>query len=254
MTSARSSLDGRRVLLTRSAEDCAAWAAELERRGARAVLLPCIHTEGLDSPELRRALDEALATADWLAFTSRRGVEAFMELRGGFEPALPSRCRIAVVGAATGAAARERLGRVDLVGKDGTGAGLAAALLAEGELRARPHVVFAVAANAAPVPRQLLGAAGARCTRIEVYRTVPAPEVERKRALSSLGADNVVLASPSAATGFVHQVEVDAALPIYSIGPSTTKAARELGLAVAAEAPQPSLEGLLEAMQWHIRR
>jgi uroporphyrinogen-III synthase len=250
MTNVSSSLAGRRILLTRSEEDCAAWAVEFERRGARPVLLPCIHTEALDSPELRRSLEEALATADWLAFTSRRGVEAFAELRAGTTPLVPSRCRVAVVGAATAAVARERLGRADLVGRDGTAAGLGATLIADGELAARPHVVFAVAANAATVPRQLLGAVGARCTRIDVYRTVPAREVTRKRALSSLQADNVVLASPSAATGFVHQVDVDVAIAIYTIGPSTTKAARELGLQVTAEAPQPSLEGLLEAMQW----
>ena len=98
MKNGGSSLAGRRVLLTRSEEDCAAWAAEFERRGARAVLLPCIHTEALDSPELRRSLEEALATADWLAFTSRRGVEAYAGLRAGTTPLVPSRCRVAVVG------------------------------------------------------------------------------------------------------------------------------------------------------------
>ena len=82
MTTVGSTLVGRRVLLTRSEEDCAAWAEEFERRGAQPVLLPCIHTEGIDTPELRRALDAAVDTADWLAFTSRRGVEAFAKLRG----------------------------------------------------------------------------------------------------------------------------------------------------------------------------
>jgi uroporphyrinogen-III synthase len=37
---------------------------------------------------------------------------------------------------------------------------------------------------------------------------------------------------------------------VYTIGPSTTAAAREAGLAVTAEAREPSLEGLVEAMQW----
>jgi uroporphyrinogen-III synthase len=68
--------------------------------------------------------------------------------------------------------------------------------------------------------------------------------------LSALRVDNVVLASPSAVTGFVHQVEIDVAVAIYTIGSSTTAAARRAGLAVTAEAPDPSLEGILEAMQW----
>ena len=41
-----------------------------------------------------------------------------------------------------------------------------------------------------------------------------------------------MLASPSAASGFVHQVELDVPVAIYTIGPSTTAAARALGLDV----------------------
>ena len=66
----------------------------------------------------------------------------------------------------------------------------------------------------------------------------------------SLGADNIVLASPSAVAGFVHQVDVDTPAAIYTIGPSTTAAARAHGLAVTAEAREPSLEGVVEIMQW----
>jgi uroporphyrinogen-III synthase len=247
MPSAESSLVGRRVLLTRSADDCEEWAAELERRGARPLLLPCIRCEPLDSPELRASLADAAARADWLVLTSRRGVEAFAVLH---PEGLPERCRIAVVGSATEAAARKLLGRADLVGRGGTAAGLAATLVMDGELAARPEVLIAVAANAGDALERTLASAGARCTRLNVYRTVPAAATAHKRALSSLGADNVVLASPSAVTGFVQQVEIDADVAIYTIGPSTTKAARALGLDVTAEAREPSLEGLLEAMQW----
>jgi uroporphyrinogen-III synthase len=247
MPNAESSLAGRRVLLTRSPDGCAEWAAELERRGARPVLLPCIESEPLDSPELRAALAAATARADWLVLTSRRGVEAFAAL---YRRAPPARCRIAVVGAATEAAACNLLGRADLVGRGGTAAGLAATLVVDGELDLRPEVLIAVAANAGDALERALTAAGARCTRLDVYRTVPAAAAANKRALSSLGADNVVLASPSAATGFVRQVEIDSNVAIYTIGPSTSKAARALGLDVTAEAREPSLEGLVEAMQW----
>jgi len=245
MTAAAKTLAGRRILLTRSAEDCAEWAAQIERSGAEAVVLPCIECETLDTPALRTALDRALAEADWLVFTSRRGVEAFTQLRGA---AVPTAARVAVVGAATAEAARTHVGRVDLVGR-GTGAALAAMLAAQGDLERHPNVLIAVAANAGDVLERTLGAAGARCARIDLYRTIPAPPAAPKRALSSLGAQRVVLASPSAASGFVHQVELDAPVAIYTIGPSTTAAARALGLRVTAEAREPSLEGILEAMQ-----
>jgi uroporphyrinogen-III synthase len=245
MTAPAPSLSGSRILLTRSAEDCVEWAETIERRGAAAIVLPCIRSETLDTPALRAALDRALVEADWLVFTSRRGVEAFAQLRG---VPVPAKTQVAVVGAATADAARALVGRADLVGGS-TGAALAAELVGDGALEQRPNVLIAVAENAGDVLERTLGAAGARCTRLDLYRTIAAPPAAHKRALSSLGAERVVLASPSAASGFVHQVELDAAVEIYTIGPSTTAAARAQGLPVTAEAREPSLDGILEAMQ-----
>ncbi len=253
MTAFATPLAGRRVLLTRSADDCADWARRLEQRGAAAVLLPCIDAESIDTPELRSAAALALAAADWLVFTSRRGVAALAALVSSGPDArrfaLPAACRVAAVGEATAAAAREATGRVSLVGR-GTAADLGELLAAEGELGARPNVLLALAANAGDALERALGAAGARCTRLEVYRTVPAAAVAPKQALSSLDAGDVLLASPSAVKGFVQQVSIDAPVNIYTIGPSTTAAARAQGLAVTAEAREPSLDGMLEAMQW----
>jgi uroporphyrinogen III methyltransferase/synthase len=123
------------------------------------------------------------------------------------------------------------------------------ALVADARFARDAQVVLALAANAGDSLEHALASAGARCTRFDVYRTIPAPPAARKRALSSLGAERVVLASPSAASGFVHQVDLDVPVAIYTIGPSTTAAARALGLEVTAEAREPSLEGILEAMQ-----
>ena len=236
----------RRVLLTRSEEDCAEWAERLARHGADSVALPCIRCEPIATPASKAALAAAVPSSDWLVFTSRRGVEAFVALE---PPALPSQCRIAVVGGATGEAAKAELGRVDVVG-GGTAAALGGTLVDLGELILHPRVLLAVAENAGDTLERTLEAAGATCTRVAVYRTVPAPAVEPRRPLSALRVDNVVLASPSAVTGFVHQVEIDAPVSFYTIGPSTTAAARRAGLPVTAEAREPSFDGILAAMQW----
>lgn len=235
-----------RVLLTRSDDDCAEWAEKLAARGIDSVAVPCIRCETIDDRALRAALARAAATADWLVFTSRRGVEAFAALGAAVRPGT----RIAVVGAGTAAAAERTLGRVELVGQGGTGAALAATLVRDGELAHRPNVLLVVAANAGDVFERTVAAAGARCTRCDVYRTVASAPSPAKRPLSALRVDNVLLASPSAAQGFVHQIDVDVPARIVTIGPSTTAAAERLGLAVAAEAREPSLEGMLEAMQW----
>lgn len=244
MTTA-AALEGLTVLVTRSEEDCADWAARLDSRGARPVALPCIRCETIDNAALRAELAAAAAAADWITFTSVRGVEAFVAL--GARP--PARAKIAVVGRATADAAEHALGRVDLVA-GGTAALLAGALAASGVLANGSSVLLALAENAGDVLERELTAAGARCTRLDLYRTVPAAPSAAKRAISTLGADNVLLASPSAVTGFLNQVEIDAPVRIITIGPSTTAAARRAGLTVTAEAREPSFEGMVEVMQW----
>ena len=132
---------GRRVLLTRSEEDCAEWAERLARHGADSVALPCIRCEPIATPASKAALAAAVPSSDWLVFTSRRGVEAFAALD---PPTLPARCRVAVVGGATAEAARSELGRVDVVGA-GTAAALGATLADLGELTLHRRVLLAVA-------------------------------------------------------------------------------------------------------------
>ena len=277
-----SSLAGRRVLLTREEEDCAAWAAEIEGLGAVPVIFPCIECRDIDTPELRARLARELSRARWVAFTSRRGVAAFARLRRGTgrdterdperDPgripgrrpgpipgpgtgpgALPDGLRVAAVGPATARAATAAFGRVDLAGAAGEagGAGTAASLADALAPRLGPgdRVLAVVAENAGRAFEEIIRSAGRACLRLDVYRTRPAPERPCKRAASVLGADTVLLASPSAVTGFVNRVRLDTAPGIFTIGPSTTEAACAAGLEVTGEAPRPGLGGLLEAMR-----
>ena len=238
-------LAGKRILITRSVDDCAEWAAQLTRYEATPLALPCIETEIIDTPELRAQLASAVRETDWLVFTSRRGVEAFAQLHA----APIGNARVAAVGPITGEAARTVLGRIDLVGRGGTGEQLALTLLTNRVLEGNPRLLLALAENADDrLERALKNAA--RCTRLDLYRTIPIPPTAAKRAMSTLGADNVLLASPSAVTGFVNQVDIDIPVNIFTIGPSTSAAARAQGLAVTAEASNPSLPGILEAMLW----
>ena len=249
-----SALAGRRILVTRAEEDCAGWAAELEGLGAVPVLFPCIECRDVDTPELRRRLAAELLRARWLAFTSRRGVASFARLRRGRAPgatlsgALPDGVGVAAVGPATARAAASTLGRVDLAGAAaGTAGSLAEALVPR--LGTGERVLIAVAENAGRAFEGIIRAAGRTCTRLDVYRTIPVPERAPKRVASVLGADDVLLASPSAVAGFMNQVRLDSAPGIFTIGPSTTEAARAAGLEVTAEAARPGLRGLLEAMR-----
>ena len=249
-----SALDGRRILLTRDEEDCAAWAEEIAGLGAVPVIFPCIECRDIDTPDLRVRLAAELPRARWLAVTSRRGVASFARLRGDGSrgaptaAALPGGIRVAAVGPATARAAAAALGRVDLAGGvGGTAGSLGEALVPR--LGPGHRVLIAVAENAGRALEESIRSAGHACTRLDVYRTLPVPERDGKRAASELGADDVLLASPSAVAGFVNRVRLDRAPGIFTIGPSTTEAARAAGLDVTGEASRPGLRGLLEAMR-----
>lgn len=237
-------LTGRTLLLTRSAEDADEWARALADEGALSILLPCISTELLDEPDLGPRLASAANRADWIVFTSRRGVEAFVELTGSSPP--PS-ARLAAVAESTAEHLRQRFGRADRVG-GGTAKALAAGLAEDPAISDGADVLLVLAANAGPVLERTLSDAGANVTRVDVYRTRPAEPVATKRDLSTLGCDAVIFASPTAVTGFDNQVNVDKAGPFVTIGPSTSAAVRAHDWPVAAEAREPSLEGLVESL------
>jgi uroporphyrinogen-III synthase len=237
-------LDGRRVLVTRAADDADGWAATLAGEGAEPIVLPCIASEPIDDPGLGPRLEAALTGADWLVFTSRRGVETFCAL---VDPPLPAMPAIAVVGEATAKLARERLGRVDLVGA-GTAAALAEALAQRVAVTRGARCLLVLAANANDRLAATLAAAGAAVERFDVYRTLPAAADAPRRKLSALGCDAVLFASPTAVTGFANLVDVDIDAQMVTIGPSTSAAVRARHWPVSGEAREPSLSAMIESM------
>lgn len=239
------SLDGKTLLLTRAEGDADSWASTIEARGGRALHLPCIRCEPAGDPGTGASLRSALSDCDWLVLTSSRGAAAAAALIGA---PLPAGVRVAAVGEATGQACLDHLGRCDLVPQEGTGAALARALL--DELRrdgdpSRARVLAAAADRAERHLEEVLEPAGVWVTRLCVYRTSPAPPLASRRSLDAMGIDYVLLASPSAARGLLNQVELPTGVHVLSIGPTTTRACRELGLDVL-EAARPDLDSMLE--------
>jgi uroporphyrinogen-III synthase len=241
-------LGGRTLLLTRAEGDGSDWAAAIQLRGGRILRLPCIEVQVIREPAATARLRREIARADWLALTSRNGVEALAKLN----PApLPPALRIAAVGSATAAAAIGRLGHCNLVPPFSSslalGQALAQLLELEGTL-ARARVVVASADRARRDLEQVLEPRGIKIVRIAVYRTVPATPRGPKLDLSSQSIDAILLASPSAAEGLVNLARIPALAQVITIGPTTTAAARALGLKVTAEADRPNIESILEVL------
>jgi uroporphyrinogen-III synthase len=241
-------LNGCRVLITRAAEDAGAWASRLEALGARPLMMPCVRHEPVDEPGAATSLDLALRGADWLLLFSAKGAEAVARLARN---SIPDLLRIAAVGPSTAAAAARHLRAPDFVSRGPTSVALARELLPWLNDPSRSHspvVVVAGAADGRIDADAVLESAGVTVRRVPVYRTVAASPGGRKRDLAKEGIDVVLLASPSAVTGFINRVKLPVAAQIITIGPTTSAAAMTAGLRVSAEAQRPNLDGMLEAM------
>ncbi len=241
-------LEGKTILLTRSAEDSARWAKRLRSIGARPIVFPCIRCEPIGGETLAKEFRQALDGASWLAVTSRRGVLRAQEL---LQAQLPANVSVAAVGPRTAEAAWSCWGRVDLVAGQGTGRSLAEDLAdwhAGQPADALTTVVVAAAEGGRRGFEEVLEPLGAQVSRFAVYRTVPAPPEDPRTDLASEGVDVILVASPSAVKGLLARADVPASAQVISIGPTTTAAARAAGLQVAGQASRRDLDGLLEVI------
>jgi uroporphyrinogen III methyltransferase / synthase len=242
------------VLVTRPPPGGQELAALLEAAGFQAHLFPMLEVRPPeDASALRHAAARAAAGSyDWIALTSANGVRAFSdalaEARGGQREGPPA--RLAVVGAATAAAAAREGWSVDLVTERYTAEGLVEAFArfpVEGK-----RVLLPVAEAARSTLPEGLRARRAEVDVVVAYRTVVprSDDVERLRALLRGGALAVAtLASPSAAEGLLEVLGTDAlAVPVAAIGPVTAEAAEALGFRVVAVAQPHTADGLVESV------
>ena len=245
-------LSGRVVLLPRLKERDRI-ASALERAGARVLRAAVTRTvpgkaAALEATARRIAAGEAA----WLVLTSARTVEA---LAPYLHVPVPSALQVAVVGPATARAWTELTGAApDLVSR-----GSAAALLEEPVLVCPPpapsaakRVLLPASALADPALAEGLRRAGWEVEQVAAYTTVTAdahdlpPNLEDRWATG--GVDAVVLTAPSTTRAVLELLgPPPQGTGLVAIGATTAAATRELGLTVAAVAPSPTPEGVLQA-------
>jgi uroporphyrinogen III methyltransferase/synthase len=247
----RAPLFGRRILVTRPAEQAESWAAALRAAGAEPVCVPLIATRGVAGP----ALDAAFAAADAVVFTSANAVRHFAER---CTPTGRERALVFCVGAATADAARRAGFAAPLVPTArADAASLAAAietvLPPAGRRFLVPHGSLA---REALIER--LRAGGAAVEAPVVYETVPAVfDAEALRAALVAGdLDALTFASPSAAKQFAAALDEPARaaarrMPVAAIGDTTAAALRALDLAPQVVAARAGAHELVEALAQH---
>ena len=245
-------LSGRVVLLPRLKERDRI-ASALERAGAMVLRAAVTRTVPGEAAALEATARRIVAgKAAWLVLTSARTVEA---LAPYLHVPVPSALRVAVVGPATARAWTELTGAApDLVAR-----GSAAALLKEPELagplpapNAARRVLLPASALADPALAEGLRRAGWEVEQVAAYTTVTAdahdlpPNLEDRWATG--GVDAVVLTAPSTTRAVLELLgPPPQGTGLVAIGATTAAATRELGLTVAAVAPSPTPEGVLQA-------
>jgi uroporphyrinogen III methyltransferase / synthase len=265
----RKPLFGKRIVLTRAAEQSKELGDDLRELGADVLPFPTISIQpSRDLAPLHEALTH-LERFDYLALTSPNGVaKTFEALDGlGLDARALANVKIAVIGPGTERALQKRFLRADLVAPEFRGEGLATAILddwakttatpEEGARRAGgPRVLLPRARIARDALPRLLRAAGGVCEVVEAYET-RAPEPSRiddlRARLEAGTVDALTVTSSSTVDHLVRALGEDAGrllakTRVVSIGPITTETAQKLGVAVSRTATDYCLPGLVAAL------
>ena len=207
-----------RVIVTRPRDRADALVDALRAGGFEPVLCPLIELEPIDDGPID------VAGYDWVVVTSANGAEQLARRHRGDLP------RVAAIGPATATALAAHGIAVDFVPSVATQETLVAEFP-----RPSGRVLFVGAEEARGLIVAELGA-----DFRPVYRT------RRLRPDSAPEGDLAVLASPSAADAFA-ALRLD--LPVVTIGPETTAAARRHGTHVMAQARTQDVAGIVAAVR-----
>jgi uroporphyrinogen III methyltransferase/synthase len=250
-------LAGRRIAITRPPSQSAALAAQLEALGACVVALPAIAiAPAADTSRLDAAL-AALATYDWIVFTSVNGVEAVAKRLAalGLEWTARGRARLAAIGPATAAALERRGVPPDLVPGEYIAEGLVTAL---GNV-AGQHILLPRADIAREALARELRLRGADLDEIAAYRTVAqllAPDLLERVLDRRQRVDAITFTSSSTVRSLIESLRAAGREPyealdgvtLAAIGPITAATLREHGLEPAVVAAEYTIPGLARAL------
>jgi len=250
-------LRGKRIVVTRPAEQSADFIEQLQSLGAAVLVLPTIEIR--KEPDLHK-LHEAFGKLDsykWLIFTSRNGVEIFCDelLARGSDMRSLHALKLCSIGPATADCLRARGLVADIIPTDYSAEGLLDAL--KGCVQSGDTVLLPRAAGSRDILPEGLAALGARVDEIITYQSLP-PAVAPAEALKEIQAgsiDLITFTSSSTVIGFAaligaeHLPDIASRIPAACIGPVTAATAREHGFTIAVEASKYTMAGLFEKIR-----
>ena len=246
-------LMGKRIVVTRTRTQAGALTKQLRVLGADVLELPTIRIE---PPSDLRAFAELVQDAhayDWIVFTSPNGVNAFFELFYKLynDAREIGAARIAAIGPATAQRLKEFHMHVELQPEEFVAEALVHEFKKQGGVE-NLRILLARAEKARDVLPKELSAMGGIVDEGFAYRTVPETRDDNgaRRRLGEEGADLITFTSSSTVENFMAlNLPWPAGMQVASIGPVTSKTARDLGLNVDIEARRHDVPGLVQAIQ-----
>jgi uroporphyrinogen III methyltransferase/synthase len=246
-------LFGRRIVVTRAAQQSAALTDKLAELGADVIEMPATRTARLDLAPLRGEIAR-LDDYGWLMFTSQNAVAIFWEqlLGGGRDARALAGLAIAAVGPATAGALLERGIAVDVIPERFVAEALLEKLSERNDVSGS-KVLYVTAEGAREVLPEGLISLGATVSVIHAYRSIQdgTGSSRLKRALESGTVNAVTFTSASAVRSYVALVGEETALraPAITIGPQTSEAVTAAGIELLAEAEESTTDGLVAAVE-----
>lgn len=252
-------LCGKKIVVTRAAEQAGEFSAKLAARGATVLECPTIR---LVEPESWQLLDLAIRELpgyDWLVLTSVNAVRYFFRRLDtlGLDARALAGCRICAVGPKTAAEVRSFGVKPELVPTDYKAEGIVdefARLDMQGS-----RILFPRADKARDIIPSELKRMGAHVDSPVAYRNIFPERLppETLFALEKRSVDCITFTSSStvqnlaAMLGEEMMLDMLKGVVVASIGPITSKSCRDLGLKVDIEPQSYTLDALVEALEVH---
>lgn len=255
-------LIGKRVMVTRPADQAQEMYRLLRSHGADVLPLPTIatqdHFDAATWSEVEKRFGDPAQDSCWLVFTSENGVRYFLDQlkRQGRDYRTLAPFKIAAVGEGTAKELEKRQLSADFVPSSATTSVLADELAER--ITTGDRVVRIRGNLGDDSVERALCAAGAHVISLQVYRTLTAKWDPGMWAHLQENPPNLItFTSGSTVSAFIEILgdkkarEIAVRAHIASIGPMTTKIAESVGIRVNIEAKTHTVHGLVQAIIEH---
>ncbi|MGR3219964.1 MAG: uroporphyrinogen-III C-methyltransferase [Candidatus Anammoxibacter sp.] len=250
-------LFGKTIVVTRSRDQASEFSGKLEELGAEVIEFPTINIVEPDDFKPLDAEIEKLEETDWLIFTSVNGVDAFFDRILALDKDIRDLkgIRICAIGPATEQRIKDLRLRVDCRPPKYVAESIVEEFKKIGEIEGKKFLIPRADIARSYLP-DALQSLGGKVSDIVAYKTIIA-EPRDFRIVDKLkdGEINVVtFTSSSTVRNFVKIIgdenisAIDNKVRFASIGPITTKTAKELGINISIEAEEYTIPGLVNGL------